>query len=85
MEGNTMTDITKMSKSQINKKMDSIDEKMYQVNEELINNGRGYEKMLETLEKADPLSLKYRQLWEERMALKNEVHRRYGPNVYKCL
>jgi hypothetical protein len=85
MEDNKMTDLTKMSKSQINRKMDSIDEKIDAINEELINNGRGYEKMLETLEKTDPLSLKYRQLWEQRMELKNEVHRRYGPNVYKCI
>jgi hypothetical protein len=74
-------DVSSMSAAQINKLLDRIDQESSEITKEFIDSGRGYERSNDILKQTDPLSVRYRENWEKRMALRNEMERRYGPNT----
>lgn len=74
-----------LSAKQLAEKMDSLLNLLLKLNEELINAGRGAEKMSDTLTKLDPISIRYQKVHEQYQILSFERDRRleYHGNLNK--
>ena len=70
-----------MTNGTINRTLDRLDKAGAMLTDVFIDEGRGYEKPSETLRLSDPLAILYRQLWEARTLLHDEISRRYGPGA----
>src|SRR5579859_578445 len=70
-----------MTAGQINKALDKIDAEDSKLTDQMIADGRGYERPSEYLNKTDPLSRKIKANHDKRMELQIEMGRRYGPGV----
>jgi hypothetical protein len=70
-----------MSSSDINRELDRTDQLSSRITTEMISAGRGYELPTETIKKSDPLSVRMKNLFVRRQALRYEVERRYGPGA----
>lgn len=78
---NPRTPIAQWSASQINKRLDRLDQLSSANTEAFIAAGRGYERPPEYLTKTDPLSLEARRIHDEKSDLHAEIERRYGPGA----
>jgi len=74
-------DPANMQGSAINSELDRLDRESSQLNDQMIAAGRGHERPSEYLKMSDPLATKLRANYERRMALRNEIDRRYGPGA----
>lgn len=72
-------EISQMTAGEINKALDRASAERTKLDDALIAAGRGHERVLETYEKDDPLSIKFRANVDRHRALRREIERRYGP------
>lgn len=70
-----------MTAGEINKALDRLDKLDSQLTREFIEAGRGNERPSDWADKHDPLTERWRAMYRERMDLRNEAERRYGPGV----
>ena len=68
-----------LTPAQINLELRALQQADHVLNEEMIDSGRGTERIQETLRKDDPLALRMRELFDRRSALRSEIERRWGP------
>lgn len=73
--------ISQMTAGEINKALNRIDAQGSQITAAFIAAGRGDERPSEYLSKTDALSQKALANYQARMALRNEMERRYGPGT----
>lgn len=74
-------DIRNMTAGQLNSALDRIDAAMSKVTQQFIDAGRGHERPSEYLGKSDPLSMRAKELTDQRSAIRIEMEMRYGPGV----
>lgn len=70
-----------MTAGEINRELDSLDKKRSKLNNEFIEAGRGNETAEQTLNKTDPLALKYQEYAYRKEALRDEIRARMGPGA----
>lgn len=68
-----------MTNSQLESRIEAIDKQLSKLGDKLIDEGRGYEKISETVQKTDPLSQRYKKYIDERRDLLIQAEMRYGP------
>lgn len=68
-----------MTNAQIESRIEAIDKQLSKLGDKLIDEGRGYEKISETVQKTDPLSQRYKKYIDERRGLIIQAEMRYGP------
>lgn len=73
--------VSEMSGPELNRVLDRIDKKDSALNKKFIDAGRGYERAYEIMGKSDPLVEQYKALYHERLVVRNEMERRYGPGL----
>lgn len=73
--------IAEMSGPEINKALDRLDKLDSKFTEDMIAAGRGYERFSDWSMMTDPLALHGLDLFRQRMALRAEMERRYGPGT----
>jgi hypothetical protein len=78
-------DPARMAGAAINSELDKLDRKSSALTDKLIDAGRGYERMSETMSKGDPLSVQFRAVHDRIRALHAEIERRYGPGAPRRL
>lgn len=74
-------DLSTLTPSEINRRLDRLDKASSKVTDEFIAAGRGHELPSETYRMTDPLALKSNRIAAEYAALRNEISRRYGPGA----
>lgn len=74
-------DVEDLTTSQINRYLDRLDAASGRLTDVFIEVGRGHELPSQTMLLDDPLAVLYRQVFDNRSVLRNEVSRRYGPNA----
>lgn len=70
-----------MTNGDINKGLDRLDGASSILTDVMIEEGRGHELPSQTFLRGDPLSVLYKQLFDIRTILRNEVSLRYGPGA----
>ena len=70
-----------MSATEINKRLDQLDQKSSLLTDQMIEAGRGQERPSDYAKKTDPLSMEINVVANEFADLRAEMSRRYGPNV----
>lgn len=73
--------ISQMTANQINSKLDKLDKLDSKLTDAMIEAGRGYERPSDWEKMSDPLAKKLQQAYRDRMDLRNEIERRYGPGA----
>lgn len=70
-----------MTPGTINKELDKLDAQISKLNSQLIDAGRGTEKLSEVVTKTDPLSVAMKDNLDRARALRDEIAARYGPGA----
>jgi hypothetical protein len=73
-----------MTGTQINKELDKLSILDSKLTDEFIAAGRGHERAFDIMKQSDPLSLRFRALVDQRLTLKAEIHRLYGPDMNRA-
>lgn len=76
-----MKDPKNMTAGEINKALDKLEVLDSALIDEMIAAGRGHERPSEYLKLSDPLSLRHKDIFDKRSALRDEISMRYGPNA----
>lgn len=77
----TDEDLSTLTPSEINRRLDRLDKLGSKVNDKFIAAGRGHETTNEIYRMTDPLALEYNRIADETRALRAEISRRYGPGA----
>jgi hypothetical protein len=77
----TDEDLSMLTPSEINRRLDRLDKLSSKLTDEFIAAGRGHELPSETFKKTDPLAERKRRVWADSDALHREISRRYGPGA----
>ncbi len=79
--GNQYTDVSTMSAREINNELDKIDKAHSELTDDLINQGHGHIPIQQLMEKDIPAAKQYKELFNRREHLRNEIAKRYGPSA----
>jgi hypothetical protein len=74
-----------MTAGEINRELDRLDEQNSKLGQQMIDQGRGYERPSEYLRKTDPLSTELKKNSDRRMILRIQIEQRYGPGAPRRL
>ncbi len=74
-----------MTAGEINKELDRLDTRNSTLTDQMIADGRGYERPSDYFRKTDPLSLAMREISNRRTAIRIEIEGRYGPDAPRRL
>ena len=74
-----------MTAGEINKELDRLDTHDSALTDQMIADGRGFERPSDYFRKTDPLSLAMRGISDRRVALRVEIESRYGPGAPRRL
>ena len=75
------TNTATMSAGAINKELDRLDARNSELGQQMIDEGRGFERPSDYQNKTDPLSSELNQISDRRMNLRIEIQSRYGPGA----
>ena len=77
----TKGNVREMTAGEINRSLDRLDKAGSMLTDLFIAEGRGFELPSETLQLSDPMAILYRDLYDARSMLRNEISRRWGPGA----
>ena len=81
MLGRKLLDPATMTGSQINRELDRLDRESSKATDELIEAGRGNERISETVQKDDALSQRVTRILDRQRSLRAEIQARFGPGA----